>query len=277
MIRRPVEERNDPRAWKIRTGPRPGAGAIRRADAGRGPRPPGLDALGAIDRPWPDDVSGGTFGAGVAVFGSNMPHALRARTLNVQAWISVGFTSFMLFTSNPFERIVPPPADGNDLNPLLQDVGLAMHPPLLYVGYVGFSIDFSFAVAALVEGRVDAAWARWVRPWTLALAVPVLADGIYVLTGKPGVQSQPFARRASTRAEDAGIVDLAEADCGANNFSSRRAWSPPVRSRPIRHPARRRSRRRSARAPHGVQGCGQPRNRQAAGRSAGLRRTASGA
>ncbi|MGY3436501.1 MULTISPECIES: heme lyase CcmF/NrfE family subunit [unclassified Marinovum] len=108
------------------------------------------------------------FGAGVAMFGTNIPHALRARTLSVQAWISLGFLSFMLLTSNPFDRVFPPPADGNDLNPLLQDVGLAMHPPLLYIGYVGFSIVFSFAVAALIEGRVDAAWARWVRPWTLA-------------------------------------------------------------------------------------------------------------
>ncbi|TNF23095.1 MAG: heme lyase CcmF/NrfE family subunit [Rhodobacteraceae bacterium] len=108
------------------------------------------------------------FGAGVAVFGANIPHALRARTLSVQAWISVGFLSFMLFTSNPFDRLMAAPVDGNDLNPLLQDVGLAMHPPLLYIGYVGFSIVFSFAVAALIEGRVDAAWARWVRPWTLA-------------------------------------------------------------------------------------------------------------
>ncbi len=108
------------------------------------------------------------FGAGVAVFGANIPHALRARTLSVQAWIAVGFLTFMLFTSNPFERILPAPVDGNDLNPLLQDIGLAMHPPLLYIGYVGFSIVFSFAVAALIEGRVDAAWARWVRPWTLA-------------------------------------------------------------------------------------------------------------
>jgi cytochrome c-type biogenesis protein CcmF len=88
--------------------------------------------------------------------------------LSVQAWISVGFLSFMLLTSNPFERLFPPPIDGNDLNPLLQDVGLAMHPPLLYLGYVGFSIVFSFAVAALLEGRIDTAWARWVRPWTLA-------------------------------------------------------------------------------------------------------------
>ncbi|RKF12288.1 heme lyase CcmF/NrfE family subunit [Roseovarius spongiae] len=108
------------------------------------------------------------FGAGVALLGTNIPDALKARTLSVQAWISTGFLSFLLLTSNPFERVFPPPPDGNDLNPLLQDVGLAMHPPLLYFGYVGFSIVFSFAVAALLEGRVDAAWARWVRPWTLA-------------------------------------------------------------------------------------------------------------
>jgi len=108
------------------------------------------------------------FGAGVAVLGSNIPAATKARTLSVLAWISVGFLSFLLFTSNPFDRVFPPPVDGSDLNPLLQDVGLAMHPPLLYFGYVGFSIVFSFAVAALIEGRIDAAWARWVRPWTLA-------------------------------------------------------------------------------------------------------------
>ncbi|CAM4009667.1 heme lyase CcmF/NrfE family subunit [Palleronia rufa] len=108
------------------------------------------------------------FGAGVAIMGRNVPDGLKARTLSVQAWISVGFLSFMLFTSNPFERVFPPPVDGQDLNPLLQDVGLAMHPPLLYIGYVGFSIVFSFAVAALIEGRIDPAWARWVRPWTLA-------------------------------------------------------------------------------------------------------------
>ncbi|MGX9355384.1 heme lyase CcmF/NrfE family subunit [Roseobacteraceae bacterium S113] len=117
------------------------------------------------------------FGAGVAVFGANVPDTLRARTLSVQGWISVGFLSFMIFTSNPFERIFPAPPDGNDLNPLLQDVGLAMHPPLLYIGYVGFSIVFSFAVAALIEGRVDAAWARWVRPWTLAAWI-ALTGGI---------------------------------------------------------------------------------------------------
>lgn len=108
------------------------------------------------------------FGALVALRGSNIPLALKARTLAVQGWISVGFLSFMLFTSNPFERVSPAPLEGQDLNPLLQDIGLAMHPPLLYLGYVGFSIVFSFAVAALIEGRVDPAWARWVRPWTLA-------------------------------------------------------------------------------------------------------------
>jgi cytochrome c-type biogenesis protein CcmF len=115
------------------------------------------------------------FGAGVAWFGSNIPAETKARTLSVQAWISVGFLSFLLLTSNPFERVFPPPLDGNDLNPLLQDMGLAMHPPLLYFGYVGYSIVFSFAVAALLEGRVDPAWARWVRPWTLAAWVSLTA------------------------------------------------------------------------------------------------------
>jgi cytochrome c-type biogenesis protein CcmF len=108
------------------------------------------------------------FGAAVAAFGANLPPTLKARVLSVQAWISIGFLSFCIFTSNPFERVFPPPPDGSDLNPLLQDPGLAFHPPMLYLGYVGFSIAFSFAVAALIEGRVDAAWARWVRPWTLA-------------------------------------------------------------------------------------------------------------
>ncbi len=107
------------------------------------------------------------FGALVALFGRNLPPSLKARALAVQALIAVGFLLFMLFTSNPFERIFPAPADGNDLNPLLQDPGLAFHPPMLYAGYVGLSMAFSFAIAALIEGRVDAAWARWVRPWTL--------------------------------------------------------------------------------------------------------------
>ena len=108
------------------------------------------------------------FGATVAVFGGNLPPSLRTRVLGVQAWIAIGFLSFSLFTSNPFLRLDPAPLDGRSLNPLLQDPGMAYHPPFLYLGYVGFSMAFSFAVAALIEGRVDAAWARWVRPWTLA-------------------------------------------------------------------------------------------------------------
>ncbi len=107
------------------------------------------------------------YGAAVALFGANLPPALRARVLAVQAWVAIGFLLFILLTSNPFHRLVPAPADGRDLNPLLQDIGLAIHPPFLYMGYVGFSMAFSFAVAALIEGRIDAAWARWVRPWTL--------------------------------------------------------------------------------------------------------------
>ena len=108
------------------------------------------------------------FGAAVAIFGANLPDTLRSRVLAVQALIGVGFLAFLLFTSNPFERVFPAPPDGNGLNPLLQDPGLAFHPPLLYLGYVGFSVTYAFAIAALLEGRVDAAWARWVRPWTLA-------------------------------------------------------------------------------------------------------------
>ncbi|MBM3512617.1 MAG: heme lyase CcmF/NrfE family subunit [Alphaproteobacteria bacterium] len=108
------------------------------------------------------------FGAAVAAFGGNLPERLRARVLSVQGMIGLGFLLFVLFTSNPFLRIDPAPIEGRGLNPLLQDPGLAFHPPMLYLGYVGFSMAFSFAVAALIEGRVDAAWARWVRPWTLA-------------------------------------------------------------------------------------------------------------
>lgn len=108
------------------------------------------------------------FGAMAVWFGSNLPPGLRARVLSVQAAIGVAFLAFILFTSNPFVRLAVPPFDGQDLNPLLQDPGLAFHPPFLYLGYVGLSMAFSFAVAALIEGRIDAAWARWVRPWTLA-------------------------------------------------------------------------------------------------------------
>lgn len=108
------------------------------------------------------------FGAAVALFGNNLPPTLRARVLAVQGMVGVGFLAFIILTSNPFLRLDPAPLDGQDLNPLLQDPGLAFHPPFLYLGYVGFSMAFSFAVAALIEGRVDPAWARWVRPWTLA-------------------------------------------------------------------------------------------------------------
>ncbi len=115
------------------------------------------------------------FGAAVAAFGANLPESLKARTIAVQGMIGVGFLAFILFTSNPFERVVPAPIDGRGLNPLLQDIGLALHPPMLYLGYVGLSTTFSFAVAALLEGRVDPSWARWVRPWTLAAWVALTA------------------------------------------------------------------------------------------------------
>ncbi len=102
----------------------------------------------------------------VAVYSRSLPEILMARVLAVMGMISTGFIAFMLFTSNPFERIFPTPLDGNELNPLLQDPGLVMHPPLLYMGYVGFSVAFAFAVAALLGGKLDATWARWSRPWT---------------------------------------------------------------------------------------------------------------
>ena len=108
------------------------------------------------------------FGAMVALFGRNLPPTLRARVLGVQALIGIMFLLFIALTSNPFNRIDPAPLDGRGLNPLLQDPGLAFHPPLLYAGYVGFSVTFAFAIAGLLEGRIDAAWARWVRPWALA-------------------------------------------------------------------------------------------------------------
>src|SRR5689334_9502516 len=107
------------------------------------------------------------FGALVAAFGGNLPLVLKANALGVQAWIAAAFQLFILTTSNPFLRLADAPFEGRDLNPILQDPGLAFHPPLLYLGYVGFSIAFSFAIAALLEGRIDAAWARWVRPWVL--------------------------------------------------------------------------------------------------------------
>lgn len=117
------------------------------------------------------------FGALVAAFGSNLPATLRANVLAVQGAIGAAFFLFILATSNPFIRLNPAPIEGRDLNPVLQDLGLAIHPPLLYLGYVGFSICFSFSVAALIEGRIDASWARWVRPWTL-VAWMFLTGGI---------------------------------------------------------------------------------------------------
>jgi cytochrome c-type biogenesis protein CcmF len=108
------------------------------------------------------------FGAVVAAFGNNIPARLKSIVLAVQAWIAAAFYLFILLTSNPFLRLQQAPFEGRDLNPILQDPGLAVHPPLLYLGYVGFSITFSFAVAALIEGRIDAAWARYMRPWALA-------------------------------------------------------------------------------------------------------------
>lgn len=108
------------------------------------------------------------YGLAVALFGRGLPPSMRARVLSVQGMIGFGFLLFILLTSNPFARVAAPPVNGNGLNPLLQDPGLAFHPPFLYLGYVGFSMAFSFAIAALIEGKVDTAWARWVRPWTLA-------------------------------------------------------------------------------------------------------------
>src|SRR5690606_2983461 len=102
----------------------------------------------------------------IALFSRALPLDMQARVLSVMGFIAVGFLLFMIFTSNPFDRILPmAPQDGSDLNPLLQDFGLIIHPPALYMGYVGFSVAFSFAIAALIAGRLDSAWARWSRPW----------------------------------------------------------------------------------------------------------------
>ena len=109
-----------------------------------------------------------SFGGAVAIFGDNLPPTLKARVLAVQGSIGFAFLLFMVVASNPFARLNPVPIEGNGLNPVLQDPALAFHPPFLYAGYVGLSVAFSFAIAALIEGKVDAAWARWVRPWTLA-------------------------------------------------------------------------------------------------------------
>src|SRR2546427_5882472 len=108
----------------------------------------------------------GLWTASVTWFTRSLPADMVARVLGVMGAISAGFLLFMLLTSNPFLRLVPAPTDGLDLNPLLQDLAMILHPPLLYMGYVGFSVTFAFAIAALLGGRLDAAWARWSRPWT---------------------------------------------------------------------------------------------------------------
>ena len=104
--------------------------------------------------------------AALALFSTNVPNVMRARVLGVMGLVSVGFLLFILLTSNPFDRLFPAIAEGSDLNPLLQDFGLVVHPPMLYMGYVGFSVAFAFSIAALLSGTVDSAWARWSRPWT---------------------------------------------------------------------------------------------------------------
>ena len=119
----------------------------------------------------------GLWSTAVTVFGRRLPREMQARVLGVLGLVSCGFLLFMLLTSNPFDRLFPVPADGRDLNPLLRDPGLVMPPPMLYMGYVGFSVAFAFAIAALMEGRLDAAWARWTRPWT-TLAWTFLTLGV---------------------------------------------------------------------------------------------------
>ncbi|MDO9472104.1 MAG: cytochrome c biogenesis protein CcsA, partial [Caulobacter sp.] len=117
------------------------------------------------------------YGAAVAGFGRDLPLALRSRVVGVQGALGILFLAYTVFASNPLARLIDPPIEGRSLNPLLQDPALVFHPPFLYLGYVGFSVVFSFAVAALIGGRIDAAWARWVRPWTLA-AWSMLTVGI---------------------------------------------------------------------------------------------------
>jgi cytochrome c-type biogenesis protein CcmF len=124
----------------------------------------------------------GVWMSAVALFSRHLPEEMASRVLGVMGLITAGFLAFMIFTSNPFDRLLPAPADGRDLNPLLQDPGMVLHPPLLYMGYVGFSVAFSFAVAALLAGRLDATWARWSRPWT-TVAWAFLTLGIALGSG----------------------------------------------------------------------------------------------
>jgi cytochrome c-type biogenesis protein CcmF len=129
---------------------------------------------------WTLMLAGWTFA--VTLFSRNLPPVLLARVIAVMGWVSVGFLLFLLFTSNPFDRLIPPAPEGRDLNPLLQDPGMVIHPPMLYMGYVGFSVAFAFAIAALLGGRLDATWARWSRPWT-TVAWAFLTIGIALGSG----------------------------------------------------------------------------------------------
>ena len=129
---------------------------------------------------WTLMLAGWTFA--VTLFSRNLPPVLLARVIAVMGWVSVGFLLFLLFTSNPFDRLLPPAPEGRDLNPLLQDPGMVIHPPMLYMGYVGFSVAFAFAIAALLGGRLDATWARWSRPWT-TVAWAFLTIGIALGSG----------------------------------------------------------------------------------------------
>src|SRR5207302_1591453 len=122
----------------------------------------------------------GVWMSAVSFFSGHLPEEMTARVLGVMGIISAGFLAFMLFTSNPFDRQFPPALDGHDLNPLLQDPGMVVHPPMLYMGYVGFSVAYAFAVAALLSGKLDAAWARWSRPWT-TVAWMFLILGLFTL------------------------------------------------------------------------------------------------
>lgn len=124
----------------------------------------------------------GVWMVAVSAFSRHLPQAVSARILAVMGLISMGFLAFMLITSNPFVRLLPVPADGRDLNPLLQDPGMVLHPPMLYMGYVGFCVAFAFAIAALLGGQLDATWARWARPWT-AVAWVFLTIGIALGSG----------------------------------------------------------------------------------------------
>ena len=124
----------------------------------------------------------GVWMVAVSLFSAHLPEDMVARVLGVMGALGAGFLAFMLFTSNPFDRLFPAPPDGRDLNPLLQDPGMVLHPPMLYMGYVGFSVAFCFALAALLSGRLDAAWARWSRPWT-TIAWCFLTVGIALGSG----------------------------------------------------------------------------------------------